>query len=390
MDHRSRSPRFRNTKIEREERSFSISPLSDYDGKAHGSMSARKKSEDRNKRFLRHFDERNDKRDKKTSKTKQDNYKHMSAFDNSARYNEEHITDPSVCNFEPQIQMSHNSYVPPKSTNPNDRLDRLEKMMEKLVESSINKQQILHVNNGQEAITNSMDLFTKTSHITTSAWLNKISEECLERRYDEITCINFIQSKMSGLMKAWFKTLDAYQYTWPELKMLIIQTFPDTTDFACTLRLLVDRLKIPEETITQYYFSKMYLIEACKISGCNAVSCLIDGLSDPQIQKEAREQNYLTPESFYSDFLRNLPNFGISTQIIEPLMSGIAREPVIKERDQIMRERSHGNRDRELGMKDRNHGNRESKKRKDYDDSRAAPICFKCRQKGHIAIKCPN
>uniref|UniRef100_A0A6P7G7D4 Uncharacterized protein LOC114334848 n=1 Tax=Diabrotica virgifera virgifera TaxID=50390 RepID=A0A6P7G7D4_DIAVI len=189
------------------------------------------------------------------------------------------------------------------------RLSRLEKMVELLVENTLESTApappSLDVGNSAEVVGRSFNL-------TTSAWLNKISNACLEKNLDDPMCISFLQSNLTGLMKAWFKTVDAFEFTWPELKMLIIQTFPDTVDFAHTLRLLVDRLKQPSETITQYYFAKMYLAEACKISGSNAVSCLIDGLNDPDLQKYAREKNFISPETLYAQFLVKLPNYGIT------------------------------------------------------------------------------
>ncbi|XP_072397040.1 uncharacterized protein [Diabrotica undecimpunctata] len=199
-----------------------------------------------------------------------------------------------------------------------NRLSRLEKMVELLVENTLEKKLPTPSStpptssNFVTSQGNSVEVVGRSFNLTTSAWLNKISDDCLEKNFDDRMCIKFLQSNLSGLMKAWFKTIDGFEFTWPELKMLIIQTFPDTVDFACTLRLLVDRLKEPSETITQYYFSKMYLAEACKISGSNAVSCLIDGLNDPDLQKYAREQNFISPETFYAQFLVKLPNFGIA------------------------------------------------------------------------------
>lgn len=187
---------------------------------------------------------------------------------------------------------------------PGDRLQRLEQMVELLV-SSKPKQS----NDGPATL--QYEFNPRNTTLPTSIWLNKINDECMDRNFGEKECIEFAKGKMTGLIKAWFKTLDLFDYTWPEIKMLIINTFPDNIDFASTLRFLVNRLKKKEETITQYYFSKMYLIEACGISGTNAVSCLIDGLNDPIWQQDAQTQNFCNPELFYAEFLSKLPNFGL-------------------------------------------------------------------------------
>lgn len=199
-----------------------------------------------------------------------------------------------------------------ESHHSGDRLGRLEKLVELLVANKAVSQEIA----SREAASGSTmptgeipELIPRNNHFTTSMWLNTIEEECMERNYDEQTSIQFMQSRMTGIIKAWFKTVSSYDFTWPELKLLITKTFPDNVDFAATLRNLVNREKLPDETMTQYYFSKMYLLEACKISGVNAVSCLIDGLPNPFLKQEAKSCNFLTPESLYSEFLLKVPDW---------------------------------------------------------------------------------
>jgi hypothetical protein len=75
------------------------------------------------------------------------------------------------------------------------------------------------------------------------------------------------------------------------------------------LRLLCERcwLKKDEtESWSQYYFSKMELIRACELSHKQAVSCVIDSISNDIIQTGARAGRYETPEVLYSSFLSTL------------------------------------------------------------------------------------
>ncbi|XP_063925437.1 uncharacterized protein LOC135139221 [Zophobas morio] len=146
---------------------------------------------------------------------------------------------------------------------------------------------------------------------TTSMWINKIQDVSIQNNWDEKTTISYMGSQMSGIIKAWYNSLPSYDYTWPEWKILISKMFPDNTDFITSLKRLVTRLKQADESMTAYYFSKMYLIEACKITGEDAVSCLIDGLNNQSIQEQAKSQNYLTPETLYSQFLTVLPEYTV-------------------------------------------------------------------------------
>ncbi|CAG9838877.1 unnamed protein product [Diabrotica balteata] len=259
------------------------------------------------------------------------------------------------------------------------RLSRLEKMVEKLVENTLeNTKPTPKSSDFVPSQGTSVEVVGRSFNLMTSAWLNKISIDCLEKNFDDRMCINFLQSNLSGLMKAWFKTIDAFEFTWPELKMLIIQTFPDTVDFASTLRLLVDRLKQPSETITQYYFSKMYLAEACKISGSNAVSCLIDGLNDPDLQKYAREQNFISPETFYAQFLVQLPNFGIAQPVHEP----------VHEQDEFPEKGKKRSLEERLDLQKCSICDKYNHTTADCFHRKKSQKCYNCGKFGHIRAEC--
>jgi hypothetical protein len=86
----------------------------------------------------------------------------------------------------------------------------------------------------------------------------------------------------------------------------LLKPFPDYHDFARTLRQLANRVKQPNETMTQFYFGKMNLLQACNITVKEAVSCLIDGLTDRTLQNGAKAGRYGTPESLYTEYLSTL------------------------------------------------------------------------------------
>lgn len=287
---------------------------------------------------------------------------------------------PMHDNFDQKSQYTD----PDKKEKPNDRLQRLEQMVELLVSSKASQ--------SKETPTSSNfgEFNPRSTYCTTSMWLNKINEECIEKNFRETDCIQYTQSKMTGLMKAWFKTLDLFDYTWPEIKMLIINTFPDNVDFAATLRLLVNRFKKPEETITQYYFSKMYLLEACKITGANAVSCLIDGLNEPYWQRDAKVQNFQNPELLYAEFLSKLPNFGMQQVISEgyPHKQVQEQAPLAYEYvEQIYEPKTSDYRVHSVEDLRQNIGISRLEKLARKDSQKK---CFICSGVNHLAAKCPK
>lgn len=277
-----------------------------------------------------------------------------------------------------------------KAESERERLIRLEKLVEKLVEGKSQDRRERSPSPPKKRLT---ELIPSNTKFTTSMWLNSVHEECLRRNYDEKNSIRFMEDQMSGIVKAWFKTISHFNFTWPELKLLITKTFPDNIDFAQTLKLLVSRDKVPEETLTQYYFSKLYLCEACKITGENAVSCLIDGLNNPFMKQDIKAQNFLTPEALYSEYLSKCPEN-------EPAIRMTRREVVMPEFQppdnyltvEMLQENIMGHQEQIYTHPEDGHS-----RKKCYTcnkvghlaiDCRHAPICYKCKKKGHIAAKC--
>lgn len=322
---RSRSPVRYISREKSREKSFSISSLSDCSlGKSPKRYSTKrsdngsrqgKHREDRFYKNENNYEKEYDGGKKQSRSRSRDTESRLFKNDNKGRHYKEKVYSSGSSTFQKnaddgvaqKYKHSESCHKVRERKKPDDRIERLEQMVELLVSTKSG-----HIRDTPApSALNRYEFNPRDTTFTTSMWLNKINEDCLERNYGEKECIEYTQSKMTGLIKAWFKTLDLFDYTWPEIKMLIINTFPDNVDFAATLRLLVNRLKKPEETITQYYFSKMYLLEACKITGANAVSVLIDGLSDPYWQQDARVHNFQNPEVFYTEFLSKLPSFGL-------------------------------------------------------------------------------
>jgi hypothetical protein len=62
----------------------------------------------------------------------------------------------------------------------------------------------------------------------------------------------------------------------------------------------------------------MNLLQACNITGKEAVSCLIDGLADRTLQNGAKAGRYKTPERLYTEYLSTLSVEAVEPQDMRP------------------------------------------------------------------------
>ncbi|XP_058978785.1 uncharacterized protein LOC131802459 [Musca domestica] len=143
-------------------------------------------------------------------------------------------------------------------------------------------------------------------NLSVSKWIRKIEQIGELYGWNNHYKIYVMQSRLKGLAKLWFENLNNYSKTCDEWKTFLVQSFPEHQDFAETLKRLVNRKKLPDESMARYYYDKKVLIDACKITGRGAVSCIIDGLPNGGIQIGARAGNFLTCEDLFG---HNLSTF---------------------------------------------------------------------------------
>lgn len=205
--------------------------------------------------------------------------------------------------------------------------------------------------------------------MTSTKWLDKIEQLAAINGWDDQVKIYHMQNKLTGLARNWFNNLTTIHYTWGEWKELIERTFPAHHDYATTLNKLVARLKKPNETFTTYYFAKMDLLQACKITGQDAVSCIIAGLNDRTLQNSAKGGRYGTPEQLYAEYLSTLTD-------------DLGNDNTTEGERKYRQEKKPTFDRKRLGMKEGTNTHRYTP----YPKS--ASRCYNCRATGHLSKDC--
>lgn len=132
------------------------------------------------------------------------------------------------------------------------------------------------------------------------SWCRTIDELRDIFKWSEETTIYYAIAKLAGLAQTWYRSLPTVKLSWDEWKMKLERAFPPKRDFWDKLEQMSRRKKMPNETYTRYYYEKLSLLNSCKITGADAVSCIIGGIQEIHVKTAARAGNYADPEGLFT------------------------------------------------------------------------------------------
>lgn len=137
---------------------------------------------------------------------------------------------------------------------------------------------------------------------TILTWLTKV-EECSEiYGWEDKEIIHYALPKLTGVAKSWYQSLPTMKHTWIEWKNKLIESFPIREDYAELLtEMLAKRVKYGE-SLEQYYYAKMNLLNRCKIYRRQAVDCLLYGVDDRAVKIGAQAAQFSEPEKVLKYF----------------------------------------------------------------------------------------
>lgn len=197
----------------------------------------------------------------------------------------------------------------------------------------------------------------KSKTQTAEIWLRKVNETALIYKLQERQIIFYALPKLSGLAKRWYEGLSSLDLTWKEWQAMILNTFPDDRNYADKLSEMLQRHSRREESLEEYFYVKISLVNVYGIAGKNAVDCIVHGIYDSNIRLNAQGPNFQNTLDLLK-FLRNISSGG----------TNIAKTPYMN--------KTFNNSDKSFKSFLPNQ-NRLSRLR-----------CFNCSEVGHTHIKC--
>ncbi|KAF9413403.1 hypothetical protein HW555_008385, partial [Spodoptera exigua] len=143
---------------------------------------------------------------------------------------------------------------------------------------------------------------------TIDVWLNKV-DECAEiYNWNDKQTAHFAVPKLTGHAKTWYQGLPSIKHSWLEWKRILRESFPSTENFAELLTEMLNRRTRLGESLEVYYFSKINLLNRCKIFGKQAVDCIVFGIEDKGVRLSAQAGKFDKPE-YTLEFFKTVKNY---------------------------------------------------------------------------------
>lgn len=184
--------------------------------------------------------------------------------------------------------------LPSPSSGTNESIDRLADIMASFIKAT-EKKSAGGTTKGD--VVPSFD--PESLEQSAESWCKKVDELREVFGWSEDATIYFALAKLSGLAEVWYKGLRTIKFTWEEWKEKLQTAFPSKRDFYEALGEVMRRRKRPDESYAKYFYEMCGLLNACKISGVDAVSCVIGGIDDVIVKAGAKAGNHQTPESLF-------------------------------------------------------------------------------------------
>lgn len=193
---------------------------------------------------------------------------------------------------------------------------------------------------------------------TIVTWLTKVEEAAEIYNWDERETIHFALPKLVGLAQTWYKGLSTMLYSWTEWKRKLIESFPCRYDYAELLTQMLAKRVRYGESLEQYYYAKINLLNRCGIVGRKAVDCLLHGVDDRAVRIGAQAARFRGTEDVLKYF-----------KTIKP---GTSRETADR-----------SGQDKRNSLPNNNRNKSDANKRSTF-----VIKCHNCNEEGHKSFKC--
>lgn len=131
-------------------------------------------------------------------------------------------------------------------------------------------------------------------------WMDIFSEVAADNNWTLDDKKFHFANKLGGSARRWFINSKMMDEKWGTIKSAFKKSFPSDAHFYEQLSTMMNRVKQDNESMSNYFYHKIALINECEFTGIKAVSCLIGGLKNSKLKSFALKQQFQTPEDLYT------------------------------------------------------------------------------------------
>ncbi|XP_022836865.1 uncharacterized protein LOC111364243, partial [Spodoptera litura] len=219
---------------------------------------------------------------------------------------------------------------------------------------------------------------------TVETWINKVNECSQIYNWTERQTLHYALPKLAGLAQKWYQGLPSMLFSWSEWQNKLKLAFPSDQNYGQLLtEMLACRAEFGE-SLEEYFYQKVVLLNRCNIHGKNAIDCILFGIEDRSVRTSAEATQFTEPDKLLV-YLRNIRTTKKYNKPNSSLRVGNAENKQSKTLKGPQNEHDGNNRNYRL-TKCYNCG----EEGHPYFKCKL-PIkrCDKCRQVGHLAGGCP-
>lgn len=180
---------------------------------------------------------------------------------------------------------SNHNYRSNSSRRRDDQSSQESSLINRLV-SALEEKKPTTLTHGSQNVISEFDPQAKVQDM--KDWLSKINESAQVYGWSERQIIYLALPRLTGLAKRWYEGLKSIKFTWAEWQAKLIEAFPCEDNYGDLLTEMLARKSRKNETLEEYYYDKIRLINRCNITGEKAVDCLTHGIFDHNIRMNSQ------------------------------------------------------------------------------------------------------
>ncbi|XP_063922865.1 uncharacterized protein LOC135137205 [Zophobas morio] len=206
-------------------------------------------------------------------------------------------------------------------------------------------------------------------------WIAAVDEYAYIHHWDDKRVSHFALGKLRGPAEIWYRSLPTRLFSWPEWREMLISNFKRKRKLHEALTTMLARVPLVSETLYEYVFHKLALIQKLKISltGEDVIDRIMGGIDDDQI-KFSVETAGITEPAVLANHLRTFDakhKRDRSTLKIDP-----TKKPKLDVKSQPQPSSS------------KYAASTSAAAITQHSETRS--VCYYCRKSGHFARNCPE